>query len=87
MTKQEFLQCKLSSFKPQFKELIGLVESDKTSHLIDFMTKLHPNQAKISSGSKGEVFGNKYYTFIIFKTGILKTTVETGCKRFFPYNN
>lgn len=87
MTKQEFLQAKLNSFTPQFKQLMGLIESSRTSDLMDFMTMLHPNQCKQGQGSKGEVFGRKYFVFTIYKTGILRTVVETGTKRFYPYEN
>lgn len=87
MTKQEFLQAKLTSFKPQFKQLIGLIESSRTSELIDFITMLHPNQCKQVQGSKGEVFGRKHFVFTIYKTGILRTDVESGTKRFYPYEN
>ena len=87
MTKQDFLKAKFSSFKPEFKQLIGLIKSEKTSELVDFMTMLHPNQCKHAQGSKGEVFGKKHFVFTIYKTGILKTTVDTGVKRFYPYKN
>ena len=87
MTKQDFLQAKLKSFKPDFKQLIGLVESSRTSELMDFMTMLHPNQCKQGQGSKGEVFGRKHFVFTIYKTGILRTVTETGTRRFYPYEN
>jgi len=86
MTKQDFLRAKLNSFEPEFKQLIGLVESSRTSELMDFMGMLHPNQYKKGQGSKGEVFGKKYFVFTLYKTGILRTVVETG-KRFYPYEN
>lgn len=86
MTSNEFLTAKINSYKPEFKQLIGLVESPKTHILIEFMTMLHPNQCKQAQGSKGEVFANKHYVFRIYTTGILKTIVETGVKRFYPYN-
>lgn len=87
MTKQDFIKSKLNSFAPQFKELIGLKESDKTSTLIEFMTMLHPNQSKQAQGSKGQVFGNKHFVFTIYTTGILRTVVHTGSKRFYPIKN
>lgn len=87
MTKQEFLKAKLNSFKPEFKNLIGLEKSARTSELMDFMTMLHPNQCKQGQGSKGEVFGKKHFIFTIYKTGILRTVVESGTKRFYPHKN
>jgi len=87
MTKQEFLKAKFNSFQPIFKQLIGLTKSSKTNELMDFMTMLHPNQCKQGQGCKGEVFGRKHYVFTIYTTGILRTVVETGAKRFYPFKN
>jgi len=87
MTQQDFLTANLDSFIPAFKQLIGLKESPRTSELMDFMTMLHPNQSKQGQGSKGEVFGRKHFVFTIYTKGILRTVVETGTKRFYPYEN
>jgi len=85
MTKTEFIKAKKASFKPEFRDLIGLEKSQKTNELMDFMAMLHPNQTKQGQGSEGEVFGNKHYVFTIYTTGILRTVVETTEKRFFPH--
>ena len=87
MTKQEFLQSKLNSYVPEFKQLVGLQESGNTDELMYFMTMLHPNQCKQGQGSKGKVFGRKHFAFTIYKTGILRTVVETRSRRFYPYEN
>lgn len=86
MTKNTFLKAKINSYKPEFKNLIGLSESNKTSELLDFMTMLHPNQCKQAQGSKGEVFGKKHYCFTIYVNCIIRTDVESGLKRLYPLN-
>ena len=85
MKKNEFIKAKTNSFKPEFKQLIGLKESHKTSILIDFISMLHPNQDKIVQGNKGRVFGRKHFEFSLYTTGMLRTTVDTGERRFYPY--
>jgi hypothetical protein len=86
MTKDTFLKAKINSYKPEFKKLIGLTESNKTSELLDFMTMLHPNQCKQAQGSKGEVFSKNHYLFTIYTNCIVRTNVETGIKRLYPLN-
>jgi len=46
MEKSQFLKIKLSGQEPQFKNLIGLTKSSKTSTLMDFCTLMHPNTTK-----------------------------------------
>jgi hypothetical protein len=36
--------------------------------------------------AKGKFLEKKYFMFTLYKTGILRTVVETG-KRFYPYEN
>lgn len=84
MTRATFLKAKINSYKPPFKELIDLIESDKTSDLLDFMVMLHPNQCKWAQGSKGEVCGKKHFVFTIYTTCIVRTDVELGVKRLYP---
>jgi len=84
MTKNTFLKSKLNSFKPQFKDLVGLTGGDNPKDLYDFMNMLHPNQDYTISGCHGCVYGRKTYYFTLYKTGILRTDEETGNKRFYP---
>ena len=83
MTQAQFIKIKLSAKTPEFKSLVGLIEDQKTSELLDFMSLLHPNQSKHAQGSRGDVFGNKHFTFILFKTHILRTDVYTGTKKLY----
>jgi hypothetical protein len=85
MNTYKFIKTKLSGRTPQFKELIGLKESGQTSELIDFITLLHPNQAIQAQGSRATVFGAQQHTFIIYTSGILKTTTETQKRTFYKF--
>ena len=84
MSNQEFLQAKLKAFKPEFKQLVGLKKSPRTSELLDFMRMLHPNQPRVAQGSSGSVFGRKHFVFTIYTTGVLRTTKATGTRIFYP---
>lgn len=83
MNKAQFIQIKKSAIKPQFRDLVGLTESNNTSKLIEFVTLLHPNVAKVAQGSQMQVFGNKHFVYTIYTTGILKTEVESKNRTFY----
>lgn len=85
MTKSEFLKIKMSAKTPQFNELAGISrDENNTSFLIEFCTLLHPNQDKCSSGCMCNVFTSKaHYLYILYKTCIIKTVVETSKKTLY----
>lgn len=83
MKRSEFIRVKMTARKPQFKELIGLSESNNTALLLEFINFLHPNQATTLEAGKIEVFGVKHFVFRIYTNRILKTEVESGNKTLF----
>lgn len=85
MTTSQFLKIKLTAKQPEFKQLVGLKASNETSKLLDFITLLHPNQAKTAQGSKAEVFGNEHYIFTIYTTGILRTEAGNNKRTFYKF--
>lgn len=85
MTTTDFLKVKINSVTPTFKDMIGLKEIDNTSKLLNFITLLHPNQLKEVQGSKGTVWGKRFYVFTIYTTCIIRTDVEAGTKKMYKF--
>ena len=81
MDNSTFLRVKLSGKKPQFKDMIGLQESNKTSTLIDFCTMMHKNADKIAQGSICDVYTKKsHYRYHVYSGCIVRTNVHSGAK-------
>lgn len=82
MTQSEFIKIKMTAHKPQFKDMIGMVESGKTSVLCDFMFYLHNGKStcREAQGSNGKVYGDKTYVFTIYNNCIIRTCVDNGIK-------
>ncbi len=82
MTTSQFIAIKKTAKKADFKEMIGLKESDKTSELIDFVTLMHPNASKTSQGCNCNAFintGEQYY-YTIYTNCIIRTAVYKRTK-------
>ena len=84
MTTSEFIKVNKTGKRPQFKELVGLVKSDKTSTLIDFCTHKHPNADKVSQNGKCTVYLiDKTYIYRIYNGFILETNIDTKSRKLY----
>lgn len=84
MTQAQFIKTKLTAHKPEFKNMIGLTESGKTSELIDFCRLLHPTCSLDAQGSKCNVYTSKsQFVYTIYSNCILKTNVYAGTKTMY----
>lgn len=84
MNQAQFIKAKLTASKPQFKDLIGLTESGKTSDLIDFCRLMHPTCSLDAQGSKCNVHtGKSHFVYTIYNGHILKTNVYTETKTIY----
>lgn len=84
MTTTEFIKIKVTAKKPEFKNMIGLTESGKTSELIDFCRLAHPTCSLDAQGSKCNVYtGKSQFLYIIYKNAIIKTNVYAGTKTIY----
>lgn len=84
MNQAQFIKTKLTAHKPEFKNIIGLTESGKTSELIDFCRLMHVNACLDAQGSKCNVHtGKSHFVYIIYNNCIIKTNVYAGTKTMY----
>lgn len=87
MTTTQFIKISKTGKTPQFKQLIGLTESYKTSELMDFCTLMHPNTTKHAQGSVCNVYTeNSHFIYRIYTTCILRTNASGGERKLYSLN-